>query len=156
MSTILRYAEFLSLGTWIGAIVFLSFVVAPGAFSTLGSRDQAGAIVGMSLGRLHVLGLIAGAVFLVTYVAAQRSLAAIATPAALLVVLMMVLTAASQFGVAPRMAALRTQMGSVERMPETSPLRVEFNRLHRVSVRLEVGVLLSGLVALWFTVRSSR
>ncbi len=156
MSTILRYAEFLSLGTWIGAIVFLSFVVAPGAFSTLGSRDQAGAIVGMSLGRLHVLGLIAGAVFLVTYVAAQRSLAAVATPAALLAVLMMVLTAASQFGVAPRMAALRTQMGSVERTPEASPLRVEFNRLHRVSVRLEVGVLLSGLVALWFTVRSSR
>ncbi|MEK6661216.1 MAG: glycerate kinase, partial [candidate division NC10 bacterium] len=35
MSTILRYLEFLSLGTWVGSILFLSFVVAPGAFALL-------------------------------------------------------------------------------------------------------------------------
>src|SRR5437899_12654430 len=65
MATILRYLEFLSLGTWVGSIIFLSFVVAPGAFAKRGSRDQAGAVVGMALGRLHLLGLIAGVLFLV-------------------------------------------------------------------------------------------
>ena len=41
MSTILRYLEFLSLGTWVGSILFLRFVVARGAFA-LFSGDQAG------------------------------------------------------------------------------------------------------------------
>jgi uncharacterized membrane protein len=153
MSTLLRYLEFLSLGVWVGSIVFLSFVVAPGAFATLGSRDQAGAMVGMALGRLHVLGLVAGIVFLLARVALARSLAALGTAAALLVVLMLVLTIVSQYGVSPRMTHLRAEMGSVERTPAESPLRAEFNRLHQWSVRLEAGVLLAGLATLFFTIR---
>lgn len=160
MSTILRYVEFLSLGTWVGSIIFLSFVVAPGTFATLGSRDQAGAVVGMALGRLHFLGLIAGVLFLVARAARAlstgRGLASLASPAVLAVVVMLLLTLVSQYSVAPRMAHLRVQMGSVDRTPEDNPLRVEFNRLHRSSVRLEVAVLLAGLAALFFTVRNHR
>ena len=160
MATILRYLEFLSLGTWVGSIIFLSFVVAPGAFATLGSRDQAGAVVGMALGRLHLLGLIAGVLFLVARAARAlstgRGLALLASPAALAVVVMLLLTLVSQYSVAPRMAHLRVQMVSVDRTPEDNPLRAEFNRLHRVSVRLEAAVLLAGLAALFFTVRNHR
>lgn len=157
MSTILRYIEFLSLGIWLGSIIFLSFVVAPGAFGTLGSRDQAGALVGLALARMHVLGLVCGVVFLTARVAssllAGRGLSALLAPAALLVILMMVLTGVSQYGVSARMAHLRQQMVSVDRTPEDNPLRIEFNRLHRISVRLEVAVLLAGLAALFFTTR---
>jgi hypothetical protein len=153
VSTALRYLEFLSLGTWLGSIIYLSFVVAPGAFSTLASRDQAGAVVGMALGRLHVLGLVAGIVFLTSRVVLARSLSALVAPAALAVILMLGLTLISQYGVAPRMAQLRAEMVSVDRTPEDHPLRVQFNRLHRVSVRLEVIVLLAGLAALFFAVR---
>ncbi len=153
MSTLLRYLQFLSLGTWLGSILYLSFVVAPGAFSTLGSRDQAGAVVGMALGRLHVLGLVAGMIFLASRVALARSLSALVAPAALAVVLMLVLTLVSQYGVAPRMAQLRAEMVSVDRTPEDHPLRLQFNRWHRVSVRLEVVVLLAGLAALFLVVR---
>jgi hypothetical protein len=64
MSTLLRFLEFLSLGTWVGSILYLSFVVVPGVFATLGSRDLAGAVVGMALGHLHLLGLLAGAIYL--------------------------------------------------------------------------------------------
>lgn len=156
MSSVLRYLEFLSLGTWVGSILYLSFVVAPGAFATLGSRDQAGAVVGMALGRLHLLGLIAGVVYLVARVGLARSLKALAGPAALAVILMLVLTLVSQYGVSARMAHLRTEMGSVDRTPEDHPLRVEFNRLHRTSVRLEGAILLLGLVALFLTVRNHR
>ncbi len=157
MSTILRYVEFLSLGIWLGSIIFLSFVVAPGAFTTLGSRDQAGALVGLALGRMHVLGLGCGAVFLAARAAlsvlAGRGLSALLAPAALLVILMLVLTGVSQYRVSARMAHLRQQMVSVDRTPEDNPLRIEFNRLHRVSVSLEVAVLLAGLGALFFTTR---
>jgi uncharacterized membrane protein len=153
MNTILRFLEVFALGTWLGGILYLSFAVAPGAFGTLGSRDQAGALVGLVLSRLHVFGVIAGVVYLVAALALARSLAALARPAALAVILMVVLTAASQWGVSTRMAALRTEMGSVDRTPVESPLRAEFDRLHKISVRLEGSILLLGIAALFLSVR---
>jgi hypothetical protein len=153
MSGLWRYLEFLSLGTWVGAIIYLSFVVAPGVFATLPSRDQAGAVVGLVLGRLHLLGYVAGIVFLGAAVAQARSVAALGRPAALAVIVMLVLTAVSQQGVSPGMARLRAEMGSIERTPPDNPLRVRFDRLHRVSVRLEGAVLLVGLAALYLTAR---
>jgi uncharacterized membrane protein len=156
MNTILRFLEVFALGTWLGGILYLSFAVAPGAFGTLGSRDQAGALVGLVLGRLHIFGVIAGIVYLVAALVLARSLAALARPAALAVILMVVLTAASQWGVSSRMAALRTEMGSVDRTPVESPLRAEFDRLHKISVRLEGSILLLGIAALFLTVREHR
>ena len=77
ISTILRFLEFLSLGAWVGGIFYLSFAFAPGAFAALGSRDQAGAVVGMALGRLHILGWTAGALFLAARVLSLRSFSAL-------------------------------------------------------------------------------
>ncbi len=134
-----------------GSILYLSFAAAPGVFATLGSRNLAGAVVGMALGRLHVLGLLAGVLYLASRVALARSLSALGSAAAVLVVLMLALI--SQYGVSPRLAALRVEMGSVDATPQDNPLRVQFNRLHRASVQLEVAVLLAGLVALFLTVR---
>ena len=68
---------------------------------------------------------------------------------------MLALTVLSQQWVAPQMARLRQQMGSVERAPEDSPPRVQFNRLHRFSVRLEAFVLLAGLAAFFLVVRET-
>ena len=48
---------------------------------------------------------------------------------------------------------LRVQMVSVEATPADSPLRVEFDHLHRDSVRVEMAVLLIGIAALFFAVR---
>ncbi|MFZ0878316.1 MAG: DUF4149 domain-containing protein [Candidatus Acidiferrales bacterium] len=153
MTSFLRFIEVFALGTWVGGIIFLSFVVAPGAFGTLGNRDQAGAMVGYSLGRLHWIGIIAGLIYLVVLAIDRGSLAAWLRPAALAVILMVVLTFSSQRFVSTPLAALRTQMGSVAATPPDSPLRVEFDRLHRVSVRLEGAVLLLGLAGLFLTVR---
>jgi hypothetical protein len=153
MSTLLRTVEFLCLSLWLGGDVFLSFVVAPGAFSVLPGRDVAGSMVGYALGRLHVLGLVCGGIFLIARFARVRSVTGLAAPAALAIFLMIALTAASQFGVSPRMARLRTEMGSVEKTSPESPLREEFDRLHKISVGLESGVLLAGLAAVCFLTR---
>jgi membrane glycosyltransferase len=153
MSTFLRAIEFLCLGLWLGSDVFLSFVVAPGAFRLLGSRDAAGTLVGFALGRMHLLGVICGVVLLLARLARTRTFASFVAPLVLCVVLMIALTVVSQVGVSPRMAMLRVQMGSIQATPEESPLLVEFARLHRISVTLESGVLLAGFAALWFMVR---
>lgn len=153
MPALFRTIEFLALGLWLGSDVFLSFVVAPGAFRLLGSRDEAGAIVGHSLAILHLGGIICGLVFLFARVLRTRSFASLAQSAALAVALMIVLTAISQFTVSGRMAALRIQMGSIQATAANSALLAEFNRLHRISVTLESGVLLAGFAAVYLVVR---
>jgi hypothetical protein len=153
MLTLLRTVQFLCLGLWLGSDVFLSFVVAPGAFRVLGSRDAAGAMVGFALGRMHLLGAVCGVVFLVARLARTRTFTSLVAPVALCVVLMIALTVASQVGISPRMAVLRVQMGSIQATSHDSPLLAEFSRLHRISVSLESGVLLAGLAAIYLMVR---
>lgn len=159
MTTILRFIEVFALGTWVGAILFLSFAIAPGAFAVLPAREQAGAVVNMALGRLYLFGYIAAALFLIARIIRLRSLAALIAPAVILVLLMVVLTLLSQYWVGARMSDLRaemkTQMGSIDSTPADHPLRIEFNRLHSRSVQLTSGVLLLGLAALFLTVRQT-
>jgi len=149
----LRTVEFLGLSLWLGSDVFLSFVLAPGAFRVLASRDQAGAMVGYGLWWMHMIGVVCGVAILLARLLRTRTFASLATPAALCVVLMILLTVVSQHAVSPKMAALRVQMGSIQATAADSPLLAEFGRLHRISASLEGGVLLAGLAALYFLVK---
>jgi len=149
----LRTVEFLGLSLWLGSDVFLSFVLAPGAFRVLASRDQAGAMVGYGLWWMHMIGVGCGMAILLARLLRTRTFASLATPAALCVVLMILFTVVSQHAVSPKMAALRVQMGSIQATAADSPLLAEFGRLHRISASLEGGVLLAGLAALYFMVK---
>ena len=154
MTSILRTVEFLALSVWLGSDVFLSFVVAPGAFRVLApNRDQAGAVVGFSLTRMHLGGIALGVAFLLVRLIRSRSFANLVTPAAVCVVLMIALTAISQYTVSAKMAVLRVHMGSIQATAAESPLLAEFSRLHGISVSLESGVLLAGISAMYFMVR---
>ncbi|MCL6482211.1 MAG: DUF4149 domain-containing protein [Firmicutes bacterium] len=157
MATTLRFLQVFALGTWVGACLFLSFAVAPGAFAVLATREQAGAVVGMALGRLHLLGVVAGVLYVVAALAIEPRASTWLRAPVLLVLAMLLLTLVSQYGVSKHMAELRTQIsaahGSLDAAPEDFPPRVAFNRLHRVSVWLESAVLLAGLAALYLTVR---
>ncbi|HET7105204.1 MAG TPA: DUF4149 domain-containing protein [Candidatus Acidoferrum sp.] len=155
MPTVFRTIEFLSLSLWVGADAFLSFVVAPGAFVILGNRDAAGMMVGFALGRLHYAGIILGLVFLIARVARTQDFESFTSAAALCVVLMVLLTAASQFTVSSRMAVLKREMVSVQNTPEADPRRVEFNRLHHRSVAYEGAVLLLGFAGMYLLVREA-
>src|SRR5258706_13661812 len=148
----LRTVEFLGLSLWLGSDVFLSFVMAPGAFRILASRDQAGAMVGNGLWWMHLIGVICGIAILLARLLRTRTFASLATPAALCVVLMILFTVVSQHAVSPKMAALRVQMGSIQATAADSPLLAEFGRLHRIFASLEGGVLLAGVGALLFLV----
>jgi hypothetical protein len=152
----LRFLQFLSLGCWLGGILFFSFVVTQGAFSILPTTDLAGALVGYTLTRLHILGIAAGCLYLIVTAALEKSVGALARPAALLVFVMVVCTMLSQYGVIARMDVLRLQMGSVAATPAGNPLRMAFDRLHQYSVWLESAVLFSGLAALFLTARQKQ
>src|SRR5260370_21834125 len=158
MSTLLRTIEFLGLSVWLGSDVFLSFVMAPGAFRILASRDSAGAIVGYGLWWMHMIGVVCGIAILLARLLRTRTFASLAPPAALCVALMILLTVVSQHAVSPKMAALRAQMGPIQAFQASaaaSPLLAEVSKLHRSSVSLESGVLLAGLPALYLMVKES-
>jgi hypothetical protein len=155
MQTSLRAVEFVTLSLWLGSDAFLSFVVAPGAFVLLGNRDAAGMLVGFSLARLHFAGIFLGLIFLLARLARTRDFASFTTAAALTVVLMLVLTGLSQFTVSNRMENLKRQMVSVQNTPENDPLRVDFKRLHYVSVAYETAVLILGFAAMILLVRET-
>lgn len=146
----------LSLVAWVGGLIFFSFVVAPAAFAIAPTRQLAGAIVGRCLAALHWIGLVSGVVFVGTsmgysYVTLGRAEAF--APRHIAVYLMLLLTIASQFGVSPRMHQLRAEMVEIDTIPQSDARRVEFNRLHVWSTRLEGGVFVLGLVALALTAR---
>ncbi len=146
----------LALIVWIGGIVFFAFVLAPTVFAVLPTRELAGNVVNPSLAKLHWIGLICGLVFLlcsVTYNQLRHGHMRLFSAGHVLVIAMLILTAISNFGVTPRMSALRANMGVIDNVPITDARRVEFNRLHVWSTRLEGGVLLCGLGVVVLTAR---
>ena len=157
----LRFLMLLSLVVWLGGLIFLAFVVAPTAFSPglLPTRHMAGSIVGRSLDVLHYMAMVSGVVFLTASMIYNRMTVGNARPLAarhVLIALMLLLTAISQFAVSPKMYAIRSEVGVIDNLPPASPQRVEFNRLHVWSEKFEEAVLLLGLVALYSTSSSLK
>jgi uncharacterized membrane protein len=152
----LRFLMLLSLVCWIGGLIFFAFVVAPTAFSVLPTSHLAGNMVGCSLGKLHWIGLISGIVFLVSSLLYSRftdGTAHVFAVRHVLLCTMLALTLISQFGIIPRMDALRASLGEVRSVPLDNPERVQFDALHVWSTRVEGAVLLLGLVVVYLTAK---
>ena len=153
----LRFLMILSLVVWVGGISFLSFVEAPTAFRVAPTRHMAGSIVGPSLSLLHWMGLFSGVIFLGSSMLLSSLSTGSARPFAarnLFVFLMLLLTVVSQFVISPKMAALRTSFQDIDQVSPDNPARVKFQALHRWSERLEGGVLLLGIVAIFALART--
>jgi hypothetical protein len=164
MRTLFHSLVYLVLGLWLGALVFFGAILAPIAFSQLpplfatpaAGIHAAGMVVGDSLVRLHWIGLFCGLIFLVVSVLGRAHYRTI-IPQALLVLVMMLLTAYSQFSIIPRMDTARDSVGgNVDAVAANNPGRQIFDRLHQRSVHVEALVLLCGLGALVATAHWSR
>jgi uncharacterized membrane protein len=138
----------LALVAWVGGIIFFAFVLAPTLFTVL-PVQLAGNVVSPSLTKLHWIGLVAGAVFLLCSLAYNRMKYGqfrLFSPSQVLIAMMLLLTAVSQFFLAPRMRELRAG-------PDAASAREQFTSLHQWSTRAESGVLLLGLMVVALTAR---
>lgn len=156
--TFVRFLMLLSLVVWIGGLMFFAFVVAPTVFAPgiLPTRQLAGNVVNRSLGLLHWIGIACGVIFAATSMIDARLVNGSAEPLAprhLLVYAMILLTLISMFAVGTRMQVLRQQMVNIDEVPHDDARRVEFNRLHVWSTRIEGTVLLLGLAVVFLTAR---
>lgn len=155
----LRFLMMLSLIVWLGGLIFFAFVLAPTVFSVLPTRHLAGSVVSPSLAKLHWMGMISGLVFLATSMLYARMTTGSAHPLAVrhvLLYIMLALTMTSQFAISPKMLALRSSMGEIDKVPLTDSARVQFDALHVWSTRLESGVFLLGLVLVYLTAAQFR
>ena len=152
---LLRFLMFLSLGVWIGCLVFLP-IVAQISFSLLPSPHLAGIVVRNSLVALHWIGLSGGGLFLLCSLMDDqitRGKVAWLRPSHILVLVMLALTAISQFSTLPHMDALRVSAGEISTLPADSPIRQQFDALHSTSTHIEGAVLLLGIILLYLTSR---
>jgi len=150
----LRFLMLLSLVVWIGGLIFFALVLAPTAFQVLPNTHLAGDVVGRALNKLHWIAIISGIVFLITsllYSYLTQGTAHLFAMRNVMIVIMLALTLFSQFWIIPRMDTLRASVGDFASVPLTTPARVQFDALHVWSTRVEVAVLLLGLVVVFLT-----
>ncbi len=152
----LRSIKLLSLSLWLGSFFFFALVVAPALFSLLPLRQLAGMVVTRSLNNLHWIGIVCGLVFLLCSVllAILHGDSAPFHPRDLLLVAMMAITLSAHFGIERHMNNLRDSMGVIDQVAHDDPRRVEFNRLHIWSTRMESSVFVLGLVLFFLEVRA--
>ena len=151
MTTVLRIVRLYALAIWVGGLVFFGFVTAM-AFKTLPDAHSAGLIVRGALIALHRIGMTAGLVYLLctlALLATQRDTHPIRAAELALVLVMLALTGYSEFSVMPRMETDRVSLGGdVTTASDDAPAKKHFERLHNVSVKVEGGVLVCGLLML--------
>lgn len=145
-------AACLLLAAWLGAALLSVAVVAPAAFAVLPSRTLAGEVIGRVLPVVFGSGIAVGIVVTVVSLAGKVSPAAAAVAT-----LASVACAVAQFGINPRIAKLRLEIGGpVEALPAQDPRRVAFGLLHGYSV-MGLGVaMLSAAACLVFLMLALR
>lgn len=139
--------EFSALALWLGAAVLFSAVVAPAAFAVLPTRTLAGDIVGRVLPVVFYAGMLVGAIV----VAADAIDAEEWRWSTRLVsgALIAIACASAQLIVGSRIDQVRSRIsGPVDALAPGDPLRVEFGRLHGISVALLGVAMLAAVVAL--------
>jgi len=149
MTTLLRILRLYPLALWVGGEVF--FVIVAGiAFTVLPDAHTAGLVVRSALIDLHRIGVGAGVIYLIAtlgLMAATRQSPRVRLVEILLTAMMLILTMYSQAGVIPHMEKDRLSLGGdITRADPDNPARLDFERLHKLSVNLEGAVLLGGLV----------
>jgi hypothetical protein len=158
MKTLLRTLLYLALIVWLGAEIFFPVVAAITFMSLQPNTHAAGNIVGQLLRILHGMGLVSGMVALALLALAPAW--GIYKPRAVLppmgfIVLMIVLTAFSQFVIIPSMERDRIAAGgAIDTNDVTNLNTIDFNKLHNRSETVEEAILLFGLLTVILVARA--
>jgi hypothetical protein len=128
-----RFADALytiTLTLWVGGLWTIGYLVAPTLFSTLADRQLAGVIAGQLFALIGWVGLFC-AVYLLFSMLLRLGGAALKRGVFWLVVVMLALTALSQFGIQPWLAQLKAE--ALPREVMESVLRDRFATWHGIS-----------------------
>ena len=150
MSGFLRVVRLLAMVVWVGGLVFFAFVVAPTAFGVLASKHEAGMVVAGTLHALNEMGLVCFFIFLLALpwssISSNKAKARIVLAQVVMAALMAAATMAVQWKIVPAMERDRIAAGGdVDAAATDNPARVDFERLHPISEKVEGAALFLGL-----------
>lgn len=148
-----RFADALdvvALTLWIGGLWTVGYLVAPTIFSALADRQQAGMLAGKLFALIGWVGLCC-AVYLLCSIVFRLGARALRRGVFWLLLVMLALTAVSQFGIQPWLAQLKAE--ALPREVMESVLRDRFATWHGISSIL---YLLQSLLGVWLAVAAGR
>lgn len=145
-----RFAEHLELilvTAWVGGLWAIGYLAAPALFYTLGDKQLAGMLAGKMFGWIAYLGIFA-AFYLLIFRVVRDGVPAVKQGVFWVVVAMLLLTMAGQFGIQPVLAQLKAQAGAVDVMQSVFADR--FRTWHGVA---SIGYLLESLLGIALVLR---
>ena len=154
-SRIMETIFLLAVAVWVGAVVLLSFVVAPGVFAAL-PRPQAGDLMNALFPAYYRLGALCGGVALVTGALQAYIGKRWGTLRFWLTGVMVVSTLYAGFVVTPHAQAVRVQLAAGDRQADRAQLQKTFHRDHQLAVFANGVALFSGAAVLWLTGMAER
>ncbi len=135
---------------WVGGLWAIGYMTAPVLFASLGDRQLAGLVAGKLFALIGWVGL-GAATYLVAFLIGRWGGQVVKRAVFWLVILMALMTAASQFGIQPLMAQLKAD--ALPREVMESVLRDRFAAWHGISSIL---YLVQSMLGLWLVVWSGR
>ncbi len=146
-ATLIQFIHLLSLVCWLGAIIFFSFVAAPAIFRKL-DRATAGEVVGVLFPGYYMMGYICGGLAVLTlFLGAEQ----VSVGKWVALGIMIFCTVIARAVINPKAKVLKAEMKDTTVGKEKEQLEAKFKKYHRISVQLNVVVLLAGLYLLWLT-----
>lgn len=146
----MRAVRLMTMIVWVGGLIFFAFVMAPTAFHVMGTTRQFALLIGASLQELNEAGHLCGFLFLITTIGlwfrSEPRGRRLMPYEVLLVVLMIGATMYVQRSILPAMERDRAAVGGdIDAAPPANPARIDFERLHPLSEKVEGAALLLGL-----------
>jgi hypothetical protein len=141
---------FIAITLWVGGLWAIGYIVAPVLFSNLGDRQLAGMVAGKLFALIGWIGL-GSAAYLLLFLLVRQGGQIFKGAVFWLVLSMVLLVAASQFGIQPLMAQLKAD--ALPREVMASVLRDRFAAWHGISSIL---YLVQSLLGLWLVVWANR
>ena len=141
---------FIAITLWVGGMWAIGYMAAPVLFSSLGDRHLAGVIAGKLFSLIGWVGL-GCAAYLLIFLLSRWGGKFLKSAVFWLVLLMALLVVASQFGIQPLMAQLKSD--ALPREVMESVLRDRFATWHGVSSIL---YLVQSMLGLWLVLWSNR
>lgn len=143
----------LSLVTWIGSIIFFSFIGAPSIFKAL-PPEYAGKAVAAIFPKYYPMGSVSGFIILFCLIYSGFKTGSWSASKIILILLMLTFNIYTSLMIYPRARSLKEEIQMETSKTDMTVLQREFNHAHRVSVINNAIVLLLGLILIILTAKS--
>jgi uncharacterized membrane protein len=154
MLTAVKYLHLLSLATWLGSVIFFSFVAAPSIFKNF-ERKMAGDIVGAIFPKYFFVNEICIIVAIITLaiLGIKTDMTAAVKTGLILLGIALAFASYSGFANGPKARAVKAEIRAEKDESKIATLKKTFGKLHGISMAINVLNLLIGLGILFFSLR---